>query len=66
MKRGWIGGKIEKVQLPALYEYQVSCRDFPSGHGPDTCIYYMTIIWTCYPPITEANWMDYQYMQVPT
>ena len=25
----------------------------------------MTIIWTCYPsPITEANWMDYQYMQV--
>ena len=56
--------KDREGALPALYEYQVSCRDFPSGHGPDTCIYYMTIIWTCYPPITEANWMDYQYMQV--
>ena len=56
--------KDREGDLPALYEYQVSCRDFPSGHGPDTCIYYMTIIWTCYPPITEANWMDYQYMQV--
>ena len=56
--------KDREGALPALYEYQVSCRDFPSGHGPDTCVYYMTIIWTCYPPITEANWMDYQYMQV--
>ena len=46
--------KDREGALPALYEYQVSCRDFPSGHGPDTCIYYMTIIWTCYPPITEA------------
>ena len=35
--------KDREGALPALYEYQVSCRDFPSGHGPDTCIYYMTI-----------------------
>ena len=46
--------KDREGALPALYEYQVSCRDFPSGHGPDTCVYYMTIIWTCYPPITEG------------
>lgn len=56
--------KDREGALPALYEYQVSCRDFPSGHGPDTCVYYMTIIWTCYPPITEGNWRDYQNMQV--
>lgn len=56
--------KDREGALPAVYEYDVSFRNFPSGHGPDTCIYYATITWNCYPPISEGNWTDYQYMQV--
>lgn len=50
--------------LPALYEYQVTFRDFPSGSAPDTCIYYMNIQWNCYPPVSISNWQEYDRMQI--